>query len=228
MRFRKPQRVVERVFLHCSASDNEDHDDVKVIRAWHTKPKPKGRGWSDIGYHYFIQKSGTVQKGRPLGRTPAAQRGHNTGTIAICLHGLEESRFTTAQFRSVIALTRAIDHAYDGQVSFHGHCEVAAKACPVFPYRKVLGLDEHGAIVRPGLEDPYAPGPEPPRTVLRVSDRGEAVVVLQSLLNRHGAALVEDGLFGRGTLEAVLAFQKKSGLVVDGVVGPATWRALCK
>ena len=31
-------------------------------------------------------------------------------------------------------------------LTFHGHCEVSNKLCPVFDYRKVLSLDEFGAI----------------------------------------------------------------------------------
>jgi peptidoglycan hydrolase-like protein with peptidoglycan-binding domain len=52
------------------------------------------------------------------------------------------------------------------------------------------------------------------------------VIVLQTLLNRHDSSLVEDGAFGRSTLDAVLAFQDKLSLTVDGIVGPATWKAL--
>ena len=75
MPFRKPARHVDRVFLHCSASDDPDHDDIETIRRWHVDE----RGWSDVGYHYFIRSDGTLQEGRPLERIPAAQAGHNAG-----------------------------------------------------------------------------------------------------------------------------------------------------
>ena len=99
MPFRKPARHVDRVFLHCSASDNPDHDDIETIRDWHVG----GSGWSDVGYHYFIRTDGTLQEGRPLERTPAAQAGDNAGTIAICLHGLAAESFTAEQFRTLTA-----------------------------------------------------------------------------------------------------------------------------
>lgn len=35
-----------------------------------------------------------------------------------------------------------------------------------------------------------------------------------------------DGIFGNGTYNAVVAFQKANGLSVDGIVGPATWEKL--
>ena len=142
MPFTRPARHVDRVFLHCSASDNPDHDDIATIRSWHVNE----RGWSDVGYHYFIRSDGALQEGRPLERTPAAQAGHNAGTIAVCLHGLAAENFTDDQFRTLTALAREIDEAYAGRVTFHGHCEVSSKSCPVFPYREVLGLDGAGRM----------------------------------------------------------------------------------
>ena len=142
MPFARPARHVDRVFLHCSASDNPDHDDIATIRSWHVDE----RGWSDVGYHYFIRSDGALQEGRPLERTPAAQAGHNAGTLAICLHGLAEENFADDQFRTLTALAREIDEAYAGRVTFHGHCEVSSKPCPVFPYREVLGLDVTGRM----------------------------------------------------------------------------------
>ena len=35
-----------------------------------------------------------------------------------------------------------------------------------------------------------------------------------------------DGIFGYGTRNAVIAFQRAKGLVADGIVGQATWKAL--
>ena len=138
-KFIKPEREIDRVFLHCSASSNKKHDDVSVIRKWH-----KERGWSDVGYHYFITFDGTLQEGRDIERTPAAQKGHNTGTIAICLHGLKDEDFTEEQFETLKELCGDIFLELP-DVTFHGHCEVAAKACPVFDYQEVLNLDEFGA-----------------------------------------------------------------------------------
>ena len=229
MLFVKPDRHVERVFLHCSASDRPDHDDVAVIPRWHTDPEPQGNGWSDVGYHFFIRKSGQVEEGRPISRRPAAQGGNNTGTIAICLHGLAKEKFTSEQFAGIHDLSRQINGAYDGGVTFHGHCEVSSKLCPVFDYRAVLGLDRFGEIVGPGVG--AIPGPPPaeppaPRPVLRLTDQGAAVTVLQAMLNRRDAGLKEDGRFGRGTLQAVKNFQAAHGLTVDGIVGEATWGAL--
>jgi len=138
--FTKPKRKVRRVFLHCSASDNPKHDDVSVMRQWHLERKPP---FSDVGYHYYVKKDGTIQKGRSIEKTPAAQAGNNTSTIAICLGGLD--KFTEAQFKSLATLCHLI-HGALPDVTFHGHSEVSNKACPVYDYRRVLGLNKQGQI----------------------------------------------------------------------------------
>jgi len=53
--------------------------------------------------------------------------------------------------------------------------------------------------------------------------RGSHVEMLQKLLK---TGLVPDGIFGPATAKAVKEFQKSKGLVADGVVGPYTWEAL--
>ena len=37
-------------------------------------------------------------------------------------------------------------------VTFHGHCEVAPKLCPVFDYQEVLDLDELGKMLDENVE----------------------------------------------------------------------------
>jgi N-acetylmuramoyl-L-alanine amidase len=139
MGFVKPRRAVSRVFVHCTASERDTT--VGEIRRWH-----KQRGWSDIGYHYVIRRDGRIQDGRPIEKIPAAQRGHNTGSIAIVLNGLH--RFTIEQTQALAAFCMQIDDAYGHAITFHGHNEVANKACPVFDYRKVLRLDAEGHMQR--------------------------------------------------------------------------------
>lgn len=55
---------------------------------------------------------------------------------------------------------------------------------------------------------------------------GEDVKTLQSALNRQGFDLTADGVFGLETRDAIEAFQRRTGLLVDGVVGNHSRRIL--
>lgn len=79
---------------------------------------------------------------------------------------------------------------------------------------------------------PLTPISEPPtappldRPTLRKGDRGPHVFDLQLALNARGMLLKVDGVFGPGTEAAVMVFQHDHHLTPDGVVGPATHKAL--
>lgn len=137
-----PKRRVSKVFIHCSASDNPKHDNIATIRKWH-----KDRNMKEVGYHFFIRKTGMLELGRSLESIPAAQKNHNTGSIAICVHGL--SNFTKESLDTLVTLCKDINLAYGGNITFHGHREVANKTCPVFDYKALLQLDEKGKLGLP-------------------------------------------------------------------------------
>jgi len=79
-----------------------------------------------------------------------------------------------------------------------------------------------------------APAPEspPPAPVglsvpeLAPGASGRAVGALQTLLNYHGGTLARDNEFGPATEANVRQYQASRALVVDGIVGPATWASL--
>lgn len=63
--------------------------------------------------------------------------------------------------------------------------------------------------------------------VLTFGSRGIYVELLQSTLKKIGFYNGEvDGVLGQQTLNSVYYFQDQFGLVVDGIVGRATWRKL--
>jgi len=86
------------------------------------------------------------------------------------------------------------------------------------------------ATPKPAASEPAAaqPAAKPnPYPTLKVGEEGEAVMRLQRRLQQKGFLSAQpDGAFGPMTEEAVKEAQDAPGLEVDGVVGPATWRAL--
>ena len=134
-------RKITGIIVHCTAtradwwSGKSLAKKIAEVRRWHVED----RGWSDIGYHYLIDRDGGIGLGRPVERNGAHVRGHNTGTIGVSLfggHGSNEKdafadNFTPQQdaaLRRLIGNLRA-DH---GPVPVTGHNEYAAKACPGF------------------------------------------------------------------------------------------------
>jgi len=65
-------------------------------------------------------------------------------------------------------------------------------------------------------------------STVQVGAFGSSVSYLQLQLVRRGYSVVIDGRFGPNTRAAVVAFQLSRNLLVDGIVGPATWSALIK
>jgi len=63
--------------------------------------------------------------------------------------------------------------------------------------------------------------------MVRLGSISTYVLVLQDCLNRLGfGAGSLDGIFGNGTANAVMAFQRSNGLTADGIVGCFTWTYL--
>ncbi len=125
-------RKIDKVILHCSATPPKMDIGVKDIDRWH-----KEKGWSGIGYHYVIKRDGSIEDGRPIEKTGAHVRGHNTGSIGICIVGgvdeyMEaEENFTDEQWRSLRNLLKICKADYK-RATIHGHNEFSHKACPSF------------------------------------------------------------------------------------------------
>lgn len=67
-----------------------------------------------------------------------------------------------------------------------------------------------------------------PITNLKKGSRGNGVRWLQYYLNKYGAKLIVDGVFGQKTAEALIKFQQDHELVPDGICGVMTRKALVR
>lgn len=127
-------RRIDLIVVHCSSSDNPSHDDISVIKQWHFD-----RGFKDVGYHYYIKKSGELQKGRDEGVIGAHVKGHNKYTIGICLGGLDnfkqEQRNTLKEL--CIDLLKKYNLTKDKIVP-HSLLDKHGKTCPNFDVRGVV------------------------------------------------------------------------------------------
>ena len=86
------------------------------------------------------------EKGEPIIGANVVENG-NTNTIAIMVHG--NWRFTPISLDTLVNLCKAIDAAYylnNKTVTFHGHREIDPRPCPVFDYKRLLGLSDLGNL----------------------------------------------------------------------------------
>ncbi len=176
-------------------------------------------GWPGIGYHYVIQKDGTVYKCNQLTTISYHVSGHNRRSVGICLTGdfrLEEP--TTLQYRQALALTQQLLETLSLSTSH------------VFGHRELRG---HHSNHCPGIsmvqfrKNLVSLSSRTNKTLLKKGDRGEVVKKLQRQLKQIGIHPGPvDGIFGPLTEQAVRQFQRSRHLSEDGLVGKNTWHAL--
>ena len=127
-------REINKIIVHCSATREGQDIPVETIRKWHVE----GRGWSDIGYHFYIDINGKIQKGRDIAKIGAHCSGHNRNSIGICYCGGVEADGKTpkdtrydCQKEALLAVLRTLKAMYP-HAMIHSHNDFANKACPSF------------------------------------------------------------------------------------------------
>jgi N-acetylmuramoyl-L-alanine amidase len=136
-------RVLTKIIIHCSASDDPKQDDPLEIRNLHMSSKETkikwgkydttGKGFSDIGYHYVITKDGSVHMGRRLDKIGAHCLGQNLESVGICLTG--EHDFTPDQFFSLAWLLNDVLNNNPTIREVRPHSHYSDKSCPNFKLR---------------------------------------------------------------------------------------------
>ena len=99
-------RQIDKIIVHCSATREGENFEVSEIRKWHVE----GRGWSDIGYHFYIDINGKIWKGRNIDRTGAHCKNHNRNSIGVCYCGGVEADGKTPKDTRTEAHTESLLH----------------------------------------------------------------------------------------------------------------------
>ncbi len=131
-------RKINKIIVHCSATQEGKDISVDTIRKWHLK-----RGWRDIGYHFIISLDGEIQEGRPVEQTGAHTKGHNYDSIGICyIGGVESERGKNGKWIAKDTRTPEQKEALEdilcslktlySSARIYGHNEFSNKSCPCF------------------------------------------------------------------------------------------------
>ena len=127
-------RDIKYIVIHCAATKPSMDVPIERVRKWHLD-----RGWSDIGYHYYITRDGKIHKGRDLNIVGAHVRGYNKNSIGICYEGginekgdPEDNR-TDEQKKSLLKVVKVLKFVFENAV-VQGHRDFpnVKKACPSF------------------------------------------------------------------------------------------------
>lgn len=99
--------TVQWIFIHTAA-------DAGDCGAAEIDARHRARGWSGIGYHFVVRRSGTVEPGRDLAFAGAHVEGCNTRSVGICCEGHGDTEpHTPDQRASLLDLCRTLLERFD-------------------------------------------------------------------------------------------------------------------
>jgi N-acetylmuramoyl-L-alanine amidase len=135
------RRFTDFLVVHCSATKQNQDIGASEIRKWHVEDN----GWSDIGYHQVIRRSGLIELGRPLHVSGAHAKGFNGQSVGVCLiggidaNGDPEDNFTDQQMDSLSTTLEYWKLIYPS-ADIVGHRDLPGvnKACPSFDVKEWL------------------------------------------------------------------------------------------
>ncbi len=143
------------IILHHRAGDG---DSLSIHRLHLSK------GWSGIGYHFYVRKDGSVYRGRPIGTIGAHCTGYNDKSIGVCFEGNFETgvEIPNPQKRAGKELVTYLKGLYP-KAEIKKHRDMEATACPGenFPFDEIkkgvadVSVEEAVEILQAkvGLED---------------------------------------------------------------------------
>ena len=192
-------------------------------------------GYTMIGYNYYVRKDGSVWEGRPCNVQGANCTGQNTRSIGVCCEGnFDVDVMGAAQFNALVELCKYLMQKYNIK-EVGPHYRYLATSCPGknFPVANVLNaVNSSNTTVsvsnvvtntishnEADSDLHYAASCAKSYGVKKIQEK---LISLGFSCGSYGA----DGIFGNATYNAIKAFQKARGLVVDGIVGPNTYNAL--
>ncbi len=133
----KKRVKTKRIILHHAAAKVCTPEQVDE---WH-----KARGWTCIGYHFFVRKDGTIYRGRPEWSIGAHASNNNSDSIGICAEGnFEIEIMPEAQKRALKELVSYLKKKYNISI-VQRHKDVGQTDCPGknYPFEEIAkGIDD--------------------------------------------------------------------------------------
>jgi len=158
---------INMIVIHCSATPNGKIFTASDIDRWHKDRKfirsdqfiDADHPLHHIGYHFVIRVDGIIENGRKIHEMGAHVKGHNGGSIGICMIGTD--KFSEKQWSELADLVQALKRLYPSINSIVGHRDLSpdtngngvieptewTKTCPGFDVDSWLRNDMKPAYV---------------------------------------------------------------------------------
>lgn len=185
------------------------------------------KGWTGIGYNFFVRLDGKIYRGRPIDKAGAHTTNYNSVSVGICFEGNYETTKTMpeAQKKAGKELVSYLKGLYPSAV-VKKHRDLNSTACPGkhFPFDEITSGKATTQTTTKAAKTANVSMP-----IIQKGSEGYAVKTAQRLLVALGFSCGKSGIdgdFGTATHTAVVNFQKKNGLDADGIIGGMTWNKL--
>lgn len=188
------------------------------------------RKWNDIAYSFAVGDSGNLYECRGFENRSASQGGNSR----------EETNYNNKHYLSVVWLGGSNADDYPSEAAINAvkwlwrevggelrpHNSFKKTACPGKAWEKLI----EGRLTIFKEEDIKNIGTNKDMYNWKFGDKGNDVKLIQNLLNSSMKSnLIVDGIYGKKTQEAVIAFQKKhltDIVTVNGQINPITYLKL--
>ena len=138
--------------IHCTATPEGRAVSAQTIRNWHTKPKPQGRGWKQVGYSDVVLLDGTrhrfIKHNQDKWIDPSEVTNGVAGINSVSRHVCYVGGMTADMKKAKDTLTKQQNKmlsdiieeclSYAPDILICGHNQFSNKACPSFWVPKYL------------------------------------------------------------------------------------------